>query len=78
MRRHLRSLAALAATLPVSAAVEDYRVVPVEGGCEMRWSGKASAPLFLGGLITGQLTKGLVQGQPKLEQIIAANPDKYK
>ncbi|KCZ98859.1 hypothetical protein HPO_08164 [Hyphomonas polymorpha PS728] len=40
--------------------------------------GKASAPLFLGGLITAQLTKGLVQGQPKLEQIIAANPDKYR
>ena len=65
-------------TLPVSAAVEDYRVVPVEGGCEMRWSGKASAPLFLGGLITAQLTKGLVRGQPKLEELIAANPDKYR
>lgn len=65
-------------TLPVSAAVEDYRVVPVEGGCEMRWSGKASAPLILGGLITAQLTKGIIQGQPKLEQIIAANPDKFR
>lgn len=66
-----------ASTLPVSAAVEDYRVVPVEGGCEMRWSGKASAPLFLGGLITAQLTKGLREGMPKLEALIAANPDRF-
>lgn len=65
-------------TLPVSAAVEDYRVVPVEGGCEMRWSGKASAPLFLGGLISAQLGKSLKEGMPKLEQIIAANPDKFR
>lgn len=65
-------------TLPVSAAGEDYRVVPVEGGCEMRWSGKASAPLFLGGLISAQLGKSLKEGMPKLEQIIAANPDKFR
>lgn len=65
-------------TLPVSAAVEEYRVVPVEGGCEMRWSGKASAPLILGALVTAQLTKGLREGMPKLEAIIAANPDKFR
>lgn len=65
-------------TLPVSAAVEDYRVVPVEGGCELRWSGKASAPLFLGALVTGQLTKGLVDGLPKLEALIAAQPERFK
>jgi len=65
-------------TLPVSAAVEDYRIVPVEGGCELRWSGKASAPLFLGGLITGQLTKGLVDGLPKLEALITKQPERFK
>lgn len=65
-------------TLPVSAAVEDYRVMPVEGGCELRWSGKASAPLFLGGIVTGQLTKGLVDGLPKLEALIARQPERFK
>jgi hypothetical protein len=65
-------------TLPVSAAVEDYRVVPVEGGCELHWSGKASAPLFLGGLVTGQLTKGLVDGLPKLEALIARQPERFR
>jgi len=65
-------------SLPVSAAVEDYRVVAVPGGCEMHWSGKASAPLFLGGVITGQLTKGLKEGMPKLEALIAAEPDRFK
>jgi len=65
-------------SLPVSAAVEDYRVVPVEGGCEMRWSGKASAPLILGSLVTAQLTKGLKEGMPKLEALIAAEPERFK
>lgn len=65
-------------TLPVSAAVEDYRVMPVEGGCELRWSGKASAPLFLGGIVTAQLTKGLVGGLPKLEALIASQPERFR
>lgn len=65
-------------TLPVSAAAEDYRIVPVEGGCELRWSGKASAPLFLGGLITSQLTRGLASGLPKLEALIAQQPDRFR
>lgn len=65
-------------TLPVSAAVEDYRVVPVEGGCEMHWSGKASAPLILGSLVTAQLTKGLKEGMPKLEALIAAEPERFR
>lgn len=65
-------------SLPVSAAVEDYKLVDVEGGCEMHWSGKASAPLFLGGIVTGQLTKGLREGMPKLEALIASDPDRFK
>ena len=44
----------------------------------LRWSGKASAPLFLGGLVTGQLTKGLVDGMPKLEALIAKQPERFK
>lgn len=65
-------------TLPVSAAVEDYRVVPAASGCEMHWSGKASAPLFLGSIITAQLIKGLKEGMPKLEALIAAEPGRFK
>lgn len=65
-------------SLPVSAAVEDYRIVPVEGGCELHWSGKASAPLFLGGIVTGQLTKSLADGMPKLEALIASQPDRFR
>ncbi|RYF89823.1 MAG: SRPBCC family protein, partial [Caulobacteraceae bacterium] len=30
-----------ASALPVSAAVEDYRVVEVPGGCELQWAGRA-------------------------------------
>ncbi|MFN7056672.1 SRPBCC family protein [Hyphomonas sp.] len=67
-----------ASTLPVTAAVEDYRVVGVDGGCEMHWTGKAAAPLLLGGIITGQLEKGLREGMPKLEKLIAANPERFR
>lgn len=65
-------------TLPVSAAVEDYRIVEADGGCELIWSGKASAFLFMGALITGQLTKGLQNGMPKLEALIAREPDRFR
>ena len=64
-------------TLPVSAAVEDYRLVPVEDGCELRWSGKASAVFPLGYLVTNQLTKGLRDGLPKLEALIARAPARF-
>ncbi len=67
-----------ASTLPVTAAVEDYRVVPAEGGCEMRWTGKASAFPPLGGVITSQLEKALREGMPKLEAVIAANPERFR
>lgn len=64
-------------TLPVSAAVEDYLIVPVEGGCELRWSGKASAPLFLGRVVTSQLIKGLNDGLPKLAALISRQPERF-
>ena len=66
-----------ASTLPVSAAVEDYRLVDVDGGCELHWSGKASAFFPLGMLVTGQLTKGLKDGMPKLEALIRENPSRF-
>lgn len=64
-------------TLPVSAAVEDYRVVDAPGGCELHWTGRASAMFPLSGLITGQLTAGVRRGLPKLEALIAAAPDRF-
>ncbi len=64
-------------TLPVSAAVEDYRLIPAEGGCDLCWSGKASAVFPLGLLVTAQLTKGLRDGLPKLEALIAREPERF-
>ena len=66
-----------AASLPVSAGVEDYVVEPVEGGCELRWSGKVSGFLFLGAVITAGLRKGLQDGMPKLEALIAREPERF-
>lgn len=65
-------------TLPVSAAVEDYVIEPTESGCELRWSGKASAFFPLGMLVTSQLTKSLQNGLPKLEALIASQPDRFR
>jgi hypothetical protein len=64
-------------TLPVSAAVEDYVIVETTGGCELRWAGKASAPLILGGIVSKQLAKGLKDGMPKLEALIWDNPGRF-
>ena len=64
-------------TLPVSAAIEDYRVVATDSGCELHWAGKASAPLVLGGLVSGQLAKGIREGLPKLEALIRDNPSRF-
>jgi hypothetical protein len=65
-------------TLPLSAAVEDYQVVPVEGGCELHWSGKASGFFLLGLLVTTQLKKGLAEGMPKLAALIAQQPERFR
>ena len=64
-------------TLQVSAAVEDYVVAETPEGCELRWAGKASAPLILGGIVSRQLAKGLRDGMPKLEALIRDNPERF-
>jgi len=64
-------------SLPVKAAIEDYRVVPTAEGCELVWRGKASAPLGLGWLIGRQLASGIRAGLPKLEALIAADPRRF-
>lgn len=64
-------------TLPISAGVEDYVIKPTDTGCELHWSGRASAIFPLGILVTGQLTKGLREGLPKLEALIASYPERF-
>jgi hypothetical protein len=64
-------------TLPVSAAVEDYSVVEVPGGCELHWWGRASAMFPLGWLVNRQLAGGIKAGLPKLEALIRANPQRF-
>lgn len=64
-------------TLPVSAGVEDYRVVPTVGGCEFRWAGRTSAIFPLGFIITRSLGAGIRKGLPKLEALILADPKRF-
>ena len=66
-----------ASTLPVSAAVEDYVVVPTATGCELRWAGRASAMFPLSFLVNKQLAGGLRDGMPKLEALIKADPKRF-
>lgn len=64
-------------TLPVSAGIEDYRVVPKGNGCELQWAGRVSAMWPLGWLIGRQLRSGIAKGLPKLEAIIRADPKRF-
>lgn len=64
-------------SLPLSAAIEDYRVVATPGGCELRWTGRASAVFPLGWLVTRQLAGGIRSGLPRLEALIAAEPARF-
>lgn len=64
-------------SLPVSAAVEDYRVVPTAGGCELVWAGKASGPFPLGWLVSRQLAGTIRSGLPKLEALIASDRKRF-
>lgn len=60
-----------ASTLPVHAAVEDYRIEDHAEGCELVWTGRATGPILIGGLVSKQLAKGIREGLPKLEALIA-------
>ena len=64
-------------TLPVSAAVEDYSVVEVPGGCELQWWGRASGMFPIGRLVNRQLASGIKSGLPKLEALIRDNPKRF-
>lgn len=64
-------------SLPVSAAVEDYRVEPQGGACELIWKGRASAVFPLGFLVTRQLASGISAGLPKLEALIKSEPGRF-
>ncbi len=63
-------------TLPLSAAVEDYQVIPTADGCELRWTGRASG-FPLGWLIARSLGSGIRKGLPKLEALIKAEPKRF-
>ena len=65
-------------TFPVQAAVEDYRVQAVDGGCEVTWTGRATGILGRGWLIGRALADGIAKGLPKLEALLLENPDRYR
>ncbi|MBZ6378052.1 MxaD family protein [Pacificimonas flava] len=64
-------------TLPVKSAIEDYRVRRAPGGSELIWSGGASG-FPLGWLVSKGLKKGIADGMPKLETLIANNPQRFR
>lgn len=66
-----------ASTLPIKAAVEDYRIEDHADGCELIWTGRATGPIIIGGLVSKQLTKGIRDGLPKLEALIASDPKRF-
>ncbi len=64
-------------TFPVSAGVEDYQVVEVPGGCELRWTARLSGFAPLTFLIHFLMKRGLGQGLPKLEKLIQSDPARF-
>lgn len=66
-----------ASTLPISAAVEDYTLINHEKGCELLWTGYATGLAVIGGLVSKQLAKGIREGLPKLESLIASDPKRF-
>jgi len=63
-------------TLPLSAGVEDYRVVPTATGCELHWSARTSG-FPIGWLVARLLSSGIRKGLPKLEAVIKADPKRF-
>ncbi len=66
-----------ASTLPIKAAVEDYVIEDHADGCELVWTGRATGPIIIGGLVAKQLTKGIRDGLPKLESLIGSDPKRF-
>jgi hypothetical protein len=64
-------------TLPVSAAVEDFRVVPIGVGCDLRWTGRASAVFPLGFILNRQMARSIKAGLPKLDALINFDPQRF-
>lgn len=67
-----------AATLPISALAEEYRVEPKGEGCELIWVGRIGAPPLLRPLIQWQFARGFDSGLAKLETYLAENRAKYE
>jgi hypothetical protein len=64
-------------TLPISAAVEAFRVVPTGDGCDLRWTGRASAAFPLGFILNQQMARSVKAGLPKLDALINRQPQRF-
>ena len=65
-------------TLPVRAAVEDYRVEETESGCELVWTYRVSAFLPLQWIFNRILKSGVASGVGKLEQLILSSQKRFQ
>ena len=66
-----------ASTLPLSAAVEDYRLQDTETGCDLLWTFRVRAIFPIGWILRAKLKSTLKTGLPKLEALINAHPDRF-
>lgn len=67
-----------ASTMPINAAVEDYRIHDHASGCELVWTGRASGPPLIGRMVSKQLSKAVGDGLPHLEVLIRDNPERFR
>jgi hypothetical protein len=63
--------------LPLSAAVEDYRVTPIADECDLRWTGRGSAVFPLGFILNQQMAGSIKVGLPKLDALIKSDPQRF-
>lgn len=67
-----------ASTMPITAAVEDYRINDHALGCELVWLGRASGPPIIGQMVSTQLSKAVGDGLPQLEALIRDDPKRFR
>lgn len=64
-------------TLPLSAAVEDYRLLEIEGGTELQWTCRASAFFPINLVLGWRIRRMLAAGMPKLAGVIRGEPARF-
>jgi len=62
---------------PVTAGVEDYRIVDAPGGCEIQFTCRFDTEFPKGFLLNQQMRIGFRFMLPKLKKLIAANPKRF-